>query len=146
MKKNLTFLYAIIIMIGVACSSSTNSPDIDKSLPVITPTEQAQTPATLTTPEAPVTFETNNTQVPQPSAANNVALNPPHGAPGHDCNIAVGSPLNGAANSLNAPPPMPVMPSSVNPVNNASASGIRLNPPHGEPGHDCNIQVGQPLS
>lgn len=27
----------------------------------------------------------------------------------------------------------------------ANASGVRLNPAHGEPGHDCSIDVGKPL-
>lgn len=49
-------------------------------------------------------------------------LNPPHGQPGHDCSIPVGSPLKAQAQTK--------------PV---------LNPPHGEPGHDCSVAVGAPL-
>ena len=127
MKKNLFVLFLIIIM--GACS--TPMPDIDNTLPVVKPTE------------TPVTLETNNPAVP-PTSVNNLALNPPHGEPGHDCNIAVGAALNGASNSLNSP--LPIMPGSNKPLDNSSTKGVRLNPPHGEPGHDCNIQVGQPLS
>lgn len=62
-----------------------------------------------------------------------VALNPPHGQPGHDCNIEVGAPL------INSPTSQPVMRMMPQPSNQ------RINPPHGEPGHDCNVQVGSPL-
>jgi hypothetical protein len=47
---------------------------------------------------------------------------------------------------MNSPSPLPIMPSTNNPINNSSRNGVRLNPPHGEPGHDCGVQVGQPLS
>lgn len=61
-----------------------------------------------------------------------VKLNPPHGQPGHRCDIAVGSPLNSpAANQAPAPAPEPV---------------VRLNPPHGQPGHSCDVPVGSPLN
>ena len=60
-----------------------------------------------------------------------VKLNPPHGQPGHRCEIAVGSPLNSpATNQAPAPAPEPV---------------VRLNPPHGQPGHSCDVPVGSPL-
>ena len=60
-----------------------------------------------------------------------VKLNPPHGQPGHRCDIAVGSPLNSpAANQAPAPSPEPV---------------VRINPPHGQPGHSCDVPVGSPL-
>ncbi|WP_417266254.1 hypothetical protein [Brumimicrobium sp.] len=72
-----------------------------------------------------------------PPVNNGVALNPPHGEPGHDCAVPVGQPLNAAAGAnVNAP--------TVNTpkVNN----NVRLNPAHGEPGHDCAVPVGQPLN
>ena len=82
-------------------------------------------------------------------------LNPPHGQPGHDCKIPVGSPL-GTGNS-NAKPAatqiqqMPVQPSNVvqgqqTPTKQVAAQpGQKLNPPHGQPGQDCKIPVGSPL-
>lgn len=125
---------------AAACSSAT--PEFDNSLPVIKPAETTELP---NAPGAPVTVDANS-QLLQPNSTDNVALNPPHGQPGHDCNVAVGSPLNRSTNSFNAPAPTPVMPVTINPLQNASSGGVRLNPPHGEPGHDCNVQVGQPLS
>lgn len=75
-----------------------------------------------------------------------VRLNPPHGQPGHICEIPVGSPLPSTPVRSNA---------TVNstpvaaPVNSAgaptAASNVRLNPPHGQPGHICEIPVGSPL-
>ena len=87
------------------------------------------------------------------AAGNNkaaVALNPEHGAPGHRCDIAVGAPLTAAAVNGAVPgaknnvlPTMQVTPNQAPAP--AAKKGVRLNPAHGEPGHDCSIQVGQPL-
>lgn len=85
-------------------------------------------------------------------------MNPPHGQPGHRCDIPVGQPLN----SQPAPAPQNVStgnknviqvdPSTV-PANLVAANNERLaktapgmNPPHGQPGHRCDIPVGQPLN
>ena len=146
MKKILNILYFLIIIIGVACTNSTATPDIDKSLPVVNATEQTDVPVTTESLNAPVTIDANNNMLPQSSAANNVAINPPHGEPGHDCNVAVGSPLNAAAKSINAPVQLPIVTGTDLPLNISPKAGVRLNPPHGEAGHDCNVQVGQPLS
>lgn len=104
------------------------------------------------------------------------AINPPHGQPGHRCDIAVGAPLNSAAPAKPAATNAPVkispdgqvsgdasnvkitrtdnttntttttvMPSntSVNSAGGATPAG--MNPPHGQPGHRCDIAVGAPL-
>ena len=126
------------------------------SIPSKVPTN---TPSTNT---ATITTNTNKTTV----AA---GLNPAHGQPGHRCDIAVGAPLNSPAkaaaststtatnnNSLNpsvfpnynfpkkdsATLPAPV---SSAPKFKYDSTGAALNPPHGQPGHDCTIKVGQPL-
>ncbi len=52
-------------------------------------------------------------------------LNPPHGQPGHICEIPVGEPL---------------------PEAQQEQGEVVLNPPHGEPGHVCEIPVGEPLN
>jgi|SRR5690554_6344922 len=87
--------------------------------------------------EADVTTEnvttTENTETSTSSNTDTqVALNPPHGEPGHICEIPVGQPLpNGNAAA----------------ASNTSSSNeaVRLNPAHGQPGHVCEIPVGQPL-
>lgn len=86
------------------------------------------------------------------------ALNPAHGQPYHQCEIAVGAPLNGAP-QLN-PAPQAVVPKlnsantsiNTNPVApspfpaKATGSKPALNPAHGQPHHRCDIEVGAPLS
>lgn len=97
-----------------------------------------------------------------------VVLNPPHGEPGHICEIPVGSPLNGpivaetpAATPAPAQVEAPRTYSSMAPTienarrlntgqasrNAAPQTGGKpaLNPPHGQPWHRCDIAVGAPL-
>lgn len=83
-------------------------------------------------------------------------LNPAHGLPGHRCDLAVGAPLpagSGAAAPAQAPQTIdmnqgPRQPVSASPsaTPNAPASGVKINPAHGMPGHRCDIQVGAPLT
>ena len=82
-------------------------------------------------------------------------VNPAHGQPGHRCDIAVGAPLPASsAPALNTNPvPAPVIntPSPTTPVTQpqpqaAATVASGLNPAHGQPGHRCDIPVGQPLS
>lgn len=80
-------------------------------------------------------------------------LNPEHGKPGHRCDIAVGAPLNAAPTQAITPPPTPQpapnqtvsapVPTASTPTVNEK--GQKLNPPHGQPGHKCEIAVGAPL-
>jgi hypothetical protein len=80
--------------------------------------------------------------------------NPPHGQPGHRCDIAVGAPLNSQPSpSVTLPGNQPQnnnitinpTPSKVTMPLPANTGSGRLNPPHGQPGHRCDVQVGQPL-
>ena len=78
---------------------------------------------------------------------NSLALNPKHGQPGHRCDIPEGAPLNTAPAAAPANPaaPQPMVSPVVAPPATNGASGVRLNPPHGQPGHDCAVEVGKPL-
>ena len=72
-------------------------------------------------------------------------LNPEHGQPGHRCDIAVGAPLSSPVQQL---PQATTVPQSLPPLPQPSGNAngtVRLNPAHGQPGHDCSVQVGQPL-
>lgn len=76
-------------------------------------------------------------------------LNPEHGAPGHDCAIPVGAPLDGSGGSR-APQALPnqapaINPTPIVPTNPGTSASGKLNPAHGEPGHDCAVPVGAPL-
>jgi len=85
----------------------------------------------------------------QPTAP---GMNPPHGQPNHRCDIAVGAPLNSkpAANGASQPNVVTTQQPAANNVtvtqqpSKPTAPG--MNPPHGEPGHRCDIAVGAPLN
>lgn len=88
------------------------------------------------------------------AATTGLMLNPEHGKPGHRCDLAVGAPLNSApAQATPAPTPQPTATQTVTPqVSTPTATtpsvnekGQKLNPPHGQPGHRCEIAVGAPL-
>ncbi len=89
----------------------------------------------------------------QTQSNSDTALNPPHGQPGHRCDIAVGAPLNSPPTSLPAKSPASqqvVTPSVPTPTPEptpapVTAGNKKLNPKHGEPGHRCEIPVGAPL-
>lgn len=72
-------------------------------------------------------------------------LNPEHGLPGHRCDLPVGAPLTGAS-------PAQTIQATDNTTPSSNVSPIRLNqtpavnPPHGEPGHDCAVPVGAALN
>lgn len=89
-------------------------------------------------------------------------MNPPHGQPGHRCDIPVGQPLNSApaaatpaTQTINTggSNTIQIDPNSVSPgkiaIDNSGKqvkTAPGMNPPHGQPGHRCDIPVGQPLS
>jgi len=109
------------------------------------PLPAATSPVLNTAPvNAPVVNAAAATTATQPQSAATVAkgLNPPHGQPGHRCDIPVGQPLSSApaksANSSIAAKPVTEAPDTL------FAKG--LNPAHGRPGHRCDIAVGQPLA
>lgn len=107
------------------------------------------------------------------TTAEGVKLNPAHGQPGHRCEIAVGAPLDGSATPNQAAQPQaqpaanngkgflgggntsapsaPAQQVQAQPQQAAPAqqtvAGMqgKPNPAHGQPGHRCDVQVGQPL-
>lgn len=128
-------------------------------------TAPAQQPVSANMSEATSDTDGNKNVSVQAPDLNSAALNPAHGQPGHRCDIGVGQPLNGKPatqsstqiNPLTTPAtkPTPVLPSplvnpGVQPASNAAAGVLPttpgLNPRHGQPGHRCDIQVGQPLN
>ena len=87
----------------------------------------------------------------------NLKLNPSHGQPGHRCDIAVGAPLNSAPAKSNSTPTVtpttPIVAKTLSAEDSLAiwnalptdSTGAKLNPSHGQPGHDCSIAVGKPL-
>lgn len=72
-------------------------------------------------------------------------LNPQHGLPGHRCDIPVGAPLNSNAGTQmqQNTTQTTTQSSSVSPIRVDQSP--RVNPPHGQPGHDCSVPVGAEL-
>ena len=107
----------------------------------------------ITTTAAPTTVNTSSPAVATPTAATAPGMNPPHGQPGHRCDIPVGQPLNSKPAAAQPAPasapqaqvnPQPVTAPPVTAANNTGPKPA-TNPPHGEPWHDCAKQVGAPL-
>ncbi len=92
-----------------------------------------------------------------PGASAAAGMNPQHGQPGHRCDIAVGAPLNSAAatpasaTTTQQSSQTQNAPAATYTVNNTAPSAEvtptaeGMNPPHGQPGHRCEIAVGAPL-
>ncbi|MFC4262580.1 hypothetical protein ACFOWM_06815 [Ferruginibacter yonginensis] len=114
--------------VGASLSSAPPAPTTQPTAAMTTPT-QIKAPTTVATPAK-------------------AGTNPAHGQPGHRCDLPVGASLSSApapaaatpAASMTTPtqiqPPLPIS-------NNGSSA--KLNPAHGQPGHDCKVAVGQPL-
>jgi hypothetical protein len=118
--------------------ASVQSPDLQlpakmDSLPKTTPPTTQQT---FPQPQPQVVTNTNTS---------NAKLNPAHGQPGHRCEIPVGAPLNSAPAAGNTAPVISKPATITQPQQPQQKGTVRLNPAHGQPGHDCNIPVGQPL-
>lgn len=139
--------FAVVALAFASCGET-------KKEPVTEPTPQIETTDQSTaTSSEPIAGEATN-------ASSGEALNPAHGQPGHRCDIQVGQPLSTPVGGNQAvvpsqqgtPAPSNNQPFLVNdqakqaPAAAASTlpSGT-LNPAHGQPGHRCDIQVGQPL-
>ncbi|MCW1147087.1 hypothetical protein [Flavobacterium lacisediminis] len=161
MKKNIILVSILSSILFVSCKK-----DVE-----IKPVEETQQPAQPFSGEAWLKQRVGNqgkqiqpvqqqvqqtTQTPTQTAP---GMNPPHGQPGHRCEIAVGAPLN-------SKPVQKTKPQTITPVVNTktveqpvmnvnsksssativgSSTPPGMNPPHGQEGHRCDIAVGAPL-
>ncbi len=131
------------ILLITACTDRTERSLKSQTRPVAPP------PA-MTAPAASAAVDTTAINAAVPGASGSVALNPEHGMPGHRCEIPVGAPLNSPAAaqpqvSVQQSTQQPAGPRIEQQVTPNTSKTVRLNPAHGEPGHDCNIPVGEPL-
>ncbi len=133
-----------------------------------------QTSSPVTAPLQKTAPVTQTTVAPAAAVKTAPGMNPAHGQPGHRCDISVGAPLNSKpapaavsattttapaattalpATNTTATPTAITNPSPLKPATTLSEvfpdvtkkSTEKLNPAHGQPGHDCKIAVGQPL-
>ena len=156
-------------ILGLVLTACQNTPqEIPVAEDALANTELAEAQRNKSKEDNPFEQMNNNTtQATLPSTPTGVTLNPPHGQPGHRCDIAVGAPLpndgnvvaqaQSQAHPVSQGEAMPVvsgsMPQQVvqvqQPQNQQSyvgPKGEKLNPPHGQPGHRCDIPVGAPLN
>jgi hypothetical protein len=144
MKIYSIYILSLLVIFSAYACNNNSQPDIDTSLINIT------SPQAIPTKDSASTLVNPGNTAPATVNNSSVALNPPHGQPGHDCAIPVGSPLNGKPNAATLQSPGPLVtpalttPPQMLPLSNSNNS-VALNPPHGQPGHDCAIPVGQPL-
>lgn len=173
--------FALNLLITTACqneekaSSSSETPGLEATE---APSSQPATPGILpelnmpaaTAQQPQAAPATQPVQQPANTSSGKVALNPPHGQPGHICEIPEGAPLNSAPmtgqQKVTSPAPAPkpaanagqsqpvsikptIQPAptiqTIKPNANGSATAPGINPPHGEPGHRCDVEVGAPL-
>ncbi|WP_341227539.1 hypothetical protein [uncultured Arcticibacterium sp.] len=100
--------------------------------------QSAPVPAALTAAQ-PTVASTPNLNV------NLKNINPAHGQPGHDCAVAVGAPLPAKGAAKAAAPASISAPAATTPNFGLPANVGKVNPAHGQPGHDCGVAVGAPL-
>lgn len=114
-------------------------------------TGAAVTPVTSPQGSTPQTIAATGAQ----GAKTAAGTNPPHGQPGHTCDLPVGAPLDGSAKpqagtgssvSVAAPPPQPQAQPQKAITAQPATTAPGMNPPHGQPGHRCEIAVGAPLN
>lgn len=168
MKKVILSLFAVSTIMMVSCGGS-DSPEKDSSLtstdstnksvitttagdsvkPVIVNAPGGATPNIITSTQPGPTMQTVTQAA---TAVTAKGMNPAHGQPGHRCDISVGAPLNSAPAAKTSPAVQtstttstPAMPAVTAPPAIISGSTGKLNPAHGQPGHDCAVAVGAPL-
>ena len=139
-------LPALILLVTPSWFAACSGSDAAQEQPTVTRPAMV-TPEQINAPPAVAT--TASTGAPA-----GVKLNPPHGEPGHRCDIEVGAPLDGTpapsatpgtGQMINVQPGANGTNITTAPVTSPSANSGRINPPHGEPGHDCAVPVGDPL-
>ena len=131
------------ILLAISIASCTNNKKVE------TAQDYAATPNGL----ADLQKSAATTSIPSSTATSNLLTNPEHGQPGHDCSIAVGAPLK-AGGKASTPTTQQAQPNVVQTAaaqptvttTPTTASSGKLNPAHGQPGHDCGIAVGAPLN
>jgi len=166
MNKYIILIATVVLGTMISCS-----PAQKESKPAAVQ-QQNQVPQTILKADTSATISSVPVTVPATATTNQPAtvnaattppeLNPPHGQPYHRCDIPVGSPLNTAAPAkpvpqINRTGTAPTLenaarlnnPQTNNPtaptVVTASGTPPKLNPPHGQPFHRCEIPVGSPL-
>ncbi len=131
---------------GLLTNPEHGKPGHDCALPVGAPlAQQKKLQQAVATPSVtPTAVVTPKPEAPKPT--NTQKINPAHGQLGHDCAVPVGAPLTQKNNAQKVAAPTTTITSTPQPVAPKPSSGQKINPAHGQPGHDCAVPVGSPLS
>jgi hypothetical protein len=163
-NKYFVLVAAVVLGTMISCSPA------QKDLKPVSVQQQNQAPQSMLKADTSAAISSDPASVPatvtsnEPAVVNATAtppeLNPAHGQPYHRCDIPVGSPLNSAViakptPTINRTGTSPTLENAArlnNPQANnsiapttASSTPPKLNPPHGQPFHRCDIAVGSPL-
>ncbi|REC48896.1 hypothetical protein [Chryseobacterium pennipullorum] len=154
--KNTCIGLMAVSLLAASCKKDERATYLKEEANIQPVTALNATPRTSLMDQAGI--QSNTSPAPMASAP---GMNPPHGQPGHRCDIPVGQPLNsqpaaapvsqninvGANNAIQ------IDPNAVSPgkiaIDNAGKeikTAPGMNPPHGQPGHRCDIPVGKPLN
>lgn len=173
-KSYVVFIATVVIGTMISCSPAqkeSKAVEIQQQNQVPNAIVKSDTSATISS--VPVTVPATGASK-EPMVVNTATtppeLNPAHGLPYHRCDIPVGSPLNAAAApakpAATSQLAAPIKRTGTSPtlenaarlngqrinnqtaptVANATTTPPKLNPPHGQPFHRCEIPVGSPLN
>ena len=123
------FLVLSVITVFIACKEEKTTKSIDSENPLT---------------ETKANTDQSSTQ------SGNLKINPAHGQPGHRCDIKVGDPLPEANEAQTTITPSsntqsPIIKNTGSVPLNTTTGSPKINPPHGQPGHRCDVKVGDPL-
>ena len=125
-------LLGLSLLVTLAACSDGQEDAVDTTTPAVTATPAA--------PASPVKSEP--VQIQAAGTGTVTDPNPPHGEPGHRCEIPVGASLSGTPPSSGPMDQLPPM--GAQPADGGGGTPPGINPPHGQPGHDCAVPVGSP--
>lgn len=164
--KNTFLGLAAVSILTVSCKKDERATYVKEEASVQQPAVAVNnTPKTSILDQAGIKTNAQYTATPAPTAVTAPGMNPPHGQPGHRCDIPVGQPLNSkpaptqaqatqnVVVNKNGSQTIQIDPNSLQPgkftvdkTGKAVKTAPGMNPPHGQPGHRCDIPVGQPLN
>ena len=153
--KNLFTPLFIIAFVLISCKNEAENQPPKVVVPFYQVANQQQN-QTLKTPQP----NQGQSLYPAPSAQNTTTqtqtvtapvavakgMNPSHGQPSHRCDIPVGAPLNSPVAKTNPSTTQVTPKPTVTVIPSATSTPKGMNPPHGQPGHRCDIPVGSPLN
>lgn len=151
--KNLFTPLFIIAFVLISCKNEAENQPPKVVVPFYQVANQQQN-QTVATPQPnqslypAVSTQNTTTQTQTVTAPVTVAkgMNPSHGQPGHRCDIPVGAPLNSPVATTNPSTTQVTSKPTVTVIPSATSTPKGMNPPHGQPGHRCDIPVGSPLN